>query len=85
MTLQANLSNYMHSPGDIKFDLYRAFRNEVRQEDEPRRFVDSEFIETFLDAPEDVQEKCVNGLSKDGKQMSVTEVREIVENLRRLR
>lgn len=85
MTLQANLGSHLQSPGDIKFDLYRAFRNEARQEDEPKRFVDGEFLELFLDVPEDMQKKCVSGLVKDGRQITVKEVCDIVENLRRLR
>jgi len=84
MNLQGNLSSQLKSPGDVKFDLYRAFKNEARQEDEPKRFVDGAFLELFLDAPEDVQEACVSGLLKDGRQITVKEVCDIVETLRRL-
>jgi DNA damage-binding protein 1 len=84
MNLQGNLSSKLQSPGDVKFDLYRAFKNEARQEDEPKRFVDGAFLELFLDAPEHVQEACVEGLLKDGRQITAKEVCNIVETLRRL-
>jgi DNA damage-binding protein 1 len=84
MNLQANLSDHLQSPGDIKFNLYRAFKNEARQEEEPKRFVDGAFLELFLDAAEDVQEMCVKGLAKDGRQITVKEVCDIVETLKRL-
>ena len=85
MNLQANLSDHLRSPGDIKFNFYRAFKNEARQEEEPKRFVDGAFLELFLDAPEDVQEMCVKGLAKDdGGQITVSEVSSIVETLKRL-
>jgi DNA damage-binding protein 1 len=84
MNLQANMSSHLRSPGEIKFDLYRAFKNEARQEEEPKRFVDGAFLEMFLDAPEDVREQCVTGLSKDGRQITVKEVCDIVETLKRL-
>jgi DNA damage-binding protein 1 len=79
MTLQTNLADLVHTPGDMPFAKYRAFKNQVREADEPFRFVDGELIERFLDLNEDVQSKAVAGLGVD-----VESVRGLVEGLRRL-
>ena len=60
--LQDNLAALVSSPGDVAFNRYRAFKNQVREEEEPRRFVDGELVERFLDASPDVQERAVKGL-----------------------
>lgn len=71
--------------GDIGFLEYRAFRNEVRQEEEPRRFVDGELIEKFLSCGAEIQAECVRGLTLgDGQAVTVDDVKEIVDNLRRM-
>jgi len=67
------------SPGSIPFNTYRAFRNAVREGEEPFRFVDGELVEKFLDCKPDVQAKIVEGL---GAQLE--DVKTIVEGLRRL-
>jgi DNA damage-binding protein 1 len=79
MTLQLNLGNLVAAPGDVEFAKFRAFKNQVREEEEPMRFVDGELIERFLDVSEDVQKKAVEGLGVD-----VESVRGLVEGLRRL-
>lgn len=79
MTLQANLAETAHSLGDVPFAKYRAFRNQVRESEEPYRFVDGEFLERFLDADEEVQSKAVEGLG-----VGVEEMKGLVEGLRRL-
>ena len=81
MTLQSNLGNLVVAPGDVDFAKYRAFKNQVREEEEPNRFVDGELIERFLDLSEDVQQKAVEGL---GEEWDVETVRGLVEGLRRL-
>ncbi|KAF1846679.1 DNA damage-binding protein 1 [Cucurbitaria berberidis CBS 394.84] len=81
MTLQSNLGNLVAAPGDVDFAKYRAFKNQVREEEEPMRFVDGELIERFLDIGEDVQSKAVEGL---GEEWGVEAVRGLVEGLRRL-
>jgi DNA damage-binding protein 1 len=63
----------------MDFAKFRAFKNTVREEDEPMRFVDGELVERFLDCSEEVQNKAVEGLGVD-----VEEVRGLVEGLRRL-
>lgn len=79
MTLQSNLGNLVAAPGDVEFAKFRAFKNQVREEEEPMRFVDGELIERFLDASEEIQQKAVEGLGQD-----VEEVKGLVETLRRL-
>lgn len=81
MTLQSNLGNLVTAPGDVEFARYRAFKNQVREEEEPNRFVDGELIERFLDISEDVQKKAIEGL---GNEWDVEAVRGLVEGLRRL-
>lgn len=63
----------------MDFAKYRAFKNQVREEDEPMRFVDGELIERFLDCEENVQKKAIEGLGVD-----LEDVRTLVEGLRRL-
>jgi DNA damage-binding protein 1 len=80
ITLQSNLANLVQAPGDMDFAKFRAFKNQVRQEEEPMRFVDGEMIERFLDVSEDVQRKAIEGLG-----VELEDVRGLVEGLRRLR
>ncbi|KAF2671696.1 hypothetical protein BT63DRAFT_422227 [Microthyrium microscopicum] len=84
MNLQDILAESVKSLGDIDFKGYRAFRNDVRMEEEPRRFVDGELIERFLDSPPEVQQQCVDALNRGGQSVTVTDVRDIVDHLRRL-
>jgi len=79
MTLQTNLAEIVQTPGDMPFAKYRAFKNQVREAEEPFRFVDGELIERFLDLDESVQSKVVEGLGVD-----VENIRGLVEGLRRL-
>ena len=79
MTLQSNLGTLVQAPGDMDFAKFRAFKNAVKEENEPMRFVDGELIEHFLDCSEKVQAKAVEGLGVD-----VEEVKALVEGLRRL-
>ena len=62
MKLQSALALLVDSLGDVPFNTYRAFKSQVRAEDEPERFVDGELIEAFLDLPVTSQEKVVQGL-----------------------
>ncbi len=85
MRLQAGLAPLVESLGDVPFNTYRAFKNQVREADEPYRFVDGELIEGFLTLPADQQDEIVRGLGEVGKAMGGAEgVRELVEGLRRL-
>jgi DNA damage-binding protein 1 len=79
ITLQSNLGTLVAAPGDMEFSKYRAFKNQVREEEEPMRFVDGELIERFLDVGEDVQRKAIEGLG-----VELEDVRGLVEGLRRL-
>jgi len=80
MQLQSNLAELVQSPGHVPFNSYRAFRNHVRESEEPYRFVDGELVERFLDLDAGVQESLVEGLG-----VGAEEVRGLVEGLRRLR
>ena len=79
MRFQQSIAAHTESPGNIPFARYRAFKNQVREAEEPFRFVDGELIEKFLDCPTDVQEKIVEDLN-----MSAEHARLMVEGLRRL-
>jgi DNA damage-binding protein 1 len=79
MTLQSNLADLVRSPGNIPFSRFRAYKTQVREAEEPNRFVDGDLIERFLDVSDEVQKKAVEGLGVD-----VESVRGIVEGLRRL-
>ena len=79
MRLQSAIAAFVHSPGNIPFNKFRAFKNEVREAEEPYRFVDGELIEKFLDVEAGMQEEIVKGLG-----VEVEEVRAMVEGLRHL-
>lgn len=85
MRLQAALAPLVQSLGNVSFNAYRAFKNQVREAEEPFRFVDGELIEAFLDLRNGLQEEIVEGLGEVGKAKGGVEgVREMVEALRRL-
>lgn len=85
MRLQATLAPMVSSLGDVPFNAYRGFKSQVREAEEPYRFVDGELIEGFLDLGERVQESVVGGLGEVGvKAGGVEGVKELVEGLRRL-
>lgn len=73
------MGDIVQTIGDLRFDLYRAFRNEAREGAGPFRFVDGELIERFLDLDEETQNEVVAGLGPD-----VVAVRDLVEELKRM-
>ena len=79
MTLQSQLAALVHAPGDMPFEAFRAFKNQVWEADEPYRFVDGEFIERYLDCSSEVQNKAIEGLG-----VSVEEMKSLIERLRRM-
>lgn len=79
ITLQSNLAEFVQSPGHTSFNRFRAFRNSVRESEEPYRFVDGELIERFLDCSPEEQRKSLEGLNAD-----VGQVKAMIESLRRL-
>jgi DNA damage-binding protein 1 len=80
MTLQTVVAAKVDSLGDLPFDKFRGFRTMVRSSDAPYRFVDGELIELFLSCSPSMQEEIVDEVGS----MSVDEVKEIIEALRRL-
>lgn len=81
MRLQAAIAAYVDSPGNMPFNKFRAFRNGVRESEEPFRFVDGELIERFLVCEPEIQEEIV-GLVGVGAE--VEGVKSMIEGLRRL-
>ncbi|POR38059.1 DNA damage-binding protein 1a [Tolypocladium paradoxum] len=79
MTFQTRLQEYIYAPGNIAFDLWRAFRNQTREGEGPYRFVDGEMMEKFLDLDEEKQELVCDGLGP-----SVEDMRNVIEELRRM-
>ncbi|UPX18848.1 uncharacterized protein EKO05_0009133 [Ascochyta rabiei] len=79
MALQSQLGKLVPAPGNMDIARYRAFKNQVRESEEPYRFVDGELVEKFLDLSEEDQKKACSELEGD-----VEEVKALVEGLRRL-
>lgn len=77
--MQVSLASKIESLGQIEFNKYRSFKNSLRETAEPFRFVDGELIERYLDASEDLQEEVARDVG-----MSATDVRGVVEELKRL-
>ncbi|PGH18407.1 hypothetical protein AJ79_00476 [Helicocarpus griseus UAMH5409] len=85
MRLQSTMAGLVVTPGEMPFNKFRAFRNTVRQAEEPYRFVDGELIERFLGCGEQLQREIVGKVVADGVAgVSVEGVRGIVEGLRRM-
>ena len=83
----------MQSLGHVPWKTYRAFKNQVREAEEPFRFVDGELIEAFLDLKPELQQEVVGkavglikAVDKDVKGVNddIGWVRNLVEQLRRL-
>ncbi|KAL9012768.1 MAG: hypothetical protein Q9173_002493 [Seirophora scorigena] len=83
MRLQQAVAARVQSPGNVPFNVYRAFKNSVREAEEPFRFVDGELIEKFLDCPATLQESICTELGLK-EQADVEEMRTMVEGLRRI-
>ena len=79
MRLQSSMCKYIDNPSHLSFSKYRAFKNSVREAEEPFRFVDGELIERFLDCTDVMQEDMVEGLG-----ITAEEGRAMVESLKRL-
>ena len=85
MRLQAALAPKVKSLGNVPFNTYRGFKSQVREAEEPYRFVDGELIEGFLNLEEKLQESVVGNLGEVGVAAGGSEgVRELVESLRRM-
>ena len=93
LQLQEVLLPYVQSLGHVPWKTYRAFKNQVREADEPFRFVDGELIEAFLDLSPEMQQEIVDkaaGMTTivdhyaKGTNKDVGLVKNLVEQLRRL-
>lgn len=81
MRLQQAVSMRMKGLGYMPWAKYRAFKNEVREADEPFRFVDGELVEAFLSFSQENMEDVVAEL---GAGLNLETVRGMVEGLKRL-
>ncbi|KAF4126505.1 DNA damage-binding protein 1 [Geosmithia morbida] len=79
ISFQSNMTRCIETTGDLSFDQWRSFRNHLREGEGPFRFLDGEMLERFLDMTESTQELVCEGLGP-----SVEEMRNIIEELRRL-
>ncbi|EEP75318.1 conserved hypothetical protein [Uncinocarpus reesii 1704] len=84
MRLQSALASFVASPGGIPFSGYRAFKSATRQADEPFRFVDGELVEQFLDCPLEVQEAVLAKMDGGGRDVTLSQLKDIVERLKRM-
>lgn len=83
LRLQEQLARRVRTAGDVPFNKHRAFRSQVRQAEEPYRFVDGELVERFLELDETAQDEVVAVLGLAG--WDGEGVRGLVEGLRRMR
>jgi DNA damage-binding protein 1 len=81
MRLQQAVSARAKGLGYMPWAKYRAFKTEVREADEPFRFVDGELVEGFLDFTPEEMEELVQEL---GEGLEVETVKAMVEALKRL-
>ena len=81
MRLQNAVAARIESPGYMPWAKYRAFKTEVREGDEPYRFVDGELVEMVLGLDDGMMEDVCKEL---GSGVGVEEIRAMAEGLRRL-
>jgi DNA damage-binding protein 1 len=81
MRLQNAVAGRIEAPGYMPWAKYRAFKSEVREADEPYRFVDGELVEMVLGLDDLVVEDICKEL---GAGSTVEDLRAMVEGLRRL-
>jgi DNA damage-binding protein 1 len=81
MRLQSAVAGRIEAPGYMPWAKYRAFKSEVREADEPYRFVDGELVEMVLGFDDPVVEDVCREL---GAGLTVEALRAMVEGLRRL-
>ncbi|KKY25033.1 putative uv-damaged dna binding [Phaeomoniella chlamydospora] len=91
MRLQSAIASRVKAPGHMPWNKYRAFKNEIREMDEPFRFVDGELVERFLDLDDDGMTSVVDevgttglGVGASGDHIRVEDVKVMIEGLRRL-
>jgi DNA damage-binding protein 1 len=88
LRLQATLASKVESPGYMPWSRYRAWKTEVRESDEPFRFVDGEVVEqALLRLGDETLEGALReaGLAdKEEERVTVEEARSWGEELRRL-
>ena len=85
LRLQSAMATKVVALGEGDFNTYRAYRTDVRESQEPYRFVDGELIEQFLVLPNATQEQIVAEMGEVTKAQGGLEgIKELVEGLRRL-
>ena len=87
LRLQASLANKVEAPGYMPWTKFRAWKTEVRESDEPFRFVDGEMVEQGLLRLSDADLEAVlreAGLTEGASKVSLEEIRSWGEELRRL-
>ena len=87
LRLQSGLANKVQAPGYMPWAKFRAWKTEVREDNEPFRFVDGEMVEAGLMNINDEDLMTVlrqAGLMDEGLQVTLEEVRAWGEELRRL-
>jgi len=86
LQLQTNLAKVVRSVGGLQYNRWRAFSSPTRVQGEPYRCVDGDFIQRFLELPDEEAVKVVQGVDSEvfALGMGVEEVRAIVEGLKTL-
>ena len=86
LQLQTNLAKVIRSVGGLQYNRWRAFSSPTRVQGEPYRCVDGDFIQRFLELPDEEAAKVVQGVDNDifALGMGVEEVRTVVEGLKTL-
>lgn len=79
MNLQSKLVEFVEAPGCTTFKSWRTPRIRGAPANGPYRFIDGGFLELFLDMSESTQDAVCDGLGP-----SVEDMRNLVEEMRRL-
>ncbi|QSL66714.1 hypothetical protein MERGE_001098 [Pneumocystis wakefieldiae] len=85
INLQSNMGKVINGIGHLKHSSWRAFCNKRKKANEPKCFIDGDFIECFIGLNDDIKQKIVNG-DNGGIPLSLTikEVNKIIEDFIKL-
>ncbi|KAG5439299.1 hypothetical protein PCANB_001598 [Pneumocystis canis] len=85
VNLQSNMGKIINGIGYLNHSNWRAFCNRRKKENEPKCFIDGDFIEFFINLDDNIKQKIIDGANGGiPLLLTIKEVNRIVEDLIRL-
>lgn len=85
VNLQSNMGKVINGIGYLNHSNWRAFSNKRKKANEPKCFIDGDFIECFIDLDDHIKQKIIDG-DNGGTPLSLTikEINKIIEDFVKL-